>query len=192
MVFVEDDIWRPDLSTITLIWVPGAVCCVGMILLAGLIIGWDMYRHELGWRITVCGIILALVIAAFLILALLFIFDWIFSLFYWLLWMLPTLFMMKWNSVLNNDGLTEKQAIDGLKMYINTAEKHRLELINAPEDNVRQYEAILPYAIALDCADAWQKRYAPILSKLNYVPEWMERPAVMARYCLGRTATYAL
>lgn len=189
LVFILDNIWHPglqaNLSTLEMVYIPAIICGIGMLLLGALTTAWDMYRHQTGWRIAVCGIILGLVVLAFLILWLIFSFDTIFTVFYWLLWMLPTLFFMKWNRVLTPKGKEEKQVVDGLKMYINTAEKHRLELINAPEDNVDQYEAILPYAIALDCADAWQKRYAPILARLNYVPEWMERPATMAGTASG-------
>ncbi len=184
MLFILDDIWQPglqsSLSTLDMVWLPGIICGVGMILIAGLVSGWGMYRSQIFWRFTVCGIVLGLAVLAFFVLWLIFIGDWIFSIFYWLLWMLPTLFALKWNSILNKEGLAERQTVEGLKMYINTAEKHRLELINAPEDSVAQYETILPYAIALGCADAWQKRYAPILAQLNYVPAWMERPAAMA------------
>lgn len=184
MLFILDDIWQPGMqsgfSTLDMVWLPGIICGVGMILVAGLVSGWDMYRSQIFWRFTVCGIILGLAVLAFFVLWLIFIGDWIFSIFYWLLWMLPTLFALKWNSILNKEGLAERQTVEGLKMYINIAEKHRLELINAPEDNVAQYETILPYAIALDCADAWQKRYAPILSQLNYMPDWVERPVAMA------------
>lgn len=64
--------------------------------------------------------------------------------------------------------------IRGLEMYIRTAEKERLAKINAPEDTLEKYEEILPYAAALGCADAWQKRFEPLLRHLDYAPDWME------------------
>ena len=64
----------------------------------------------------------------------------------------------------------------GLEMYIRTAEKHRLAKINAPEDTVEKYEEFLPYAAALNCAEAWQKRFDPLLARLNYVPDWIDEP----------------
>lgn len=64
----------------------------------------------------------------------------------------------------------------GLEMYIRTAEKHRLAKINAPEDTVEKYEELLPYAAALNCAEAWQKRFDPLLARLNYVPDWIDEP----------------
>ncbi|MBQ1538977.1 MAG: DUF2207 domain-containing protein [Desulfovibrio sp.] len=63
--------------------------------------------------------------------------------------------------------------LKGLRRYIAYAEKDRLAAINAPEDSIEKYEEILPYAVALDCADAWQKRFAPLLDYLNYTPDWM-------------------
>ena len=61
----------------------------------------------------------------------------------------------------------------GLEMYILTAEKHRLEKLNPPEDTIAKYEELLPYAVALGCADAWQKRFDAILQKCDYRPEWV-------------------
>jgi uncharacterized membrane protein YgcG len=63
--------------------------------------------------------------------------------------------------------------LKGLWRYMNYAEKDRLAAINAPEDTIEKYEELLPYAAALDCADAWQKRFAPLLDYLNYTPDWM-------------------
>lgn len=68
--------------------------------------------------------------------------------------------------------------IRGLEMYICTAEKHRLAKINAPEDTVEKYEELLPYAAALNCAEAWQKRFDPLLARLNYVPDWIDEPGM--------------
>lgn len=68
--------------------------------------------------------------------------------------------------------------IRGLEMYICTAEKHRLAKINAPEDTVEKYEELLPYAAALNCAEAWQKRFDPLLDRLDYVPGWIDKPGM--------------
>jgi len=62
----------------------------------------------------------------------------------------------------------------GLEMYIRTAEKHRLAAINAPKDTVEKYEEILPYAIALDCAEAWQQRFDTLLRNIRYAPAWIQ------------------
>lgn len=64
--------------------------------------------------------------------------------------------------------------IDGLEMYVGTAEKERLAILNAPEDTVEQYERLLPYAIALGCAEAWESRFASVLEHAGYRPAWAE------------------
>jgi uncharacterized membrane protein len=65
--------------------------------------------------------------------------------------------------------------LSGLQMYIETAEKNRLAAINAPDDTLEKYEEILPYAIALGCAEAWQKRFEALLSESDYKPAWADR-----------------
>jgi uncharacterized membrane protein YgcG len=57
-------------------------------------------------------------------------------------------------------------------MYIRTAETQRLAALNAPEDTVEKFEELLPYAVALECAEAWQKRFDTILPAANYTPAW--------------------
>lgn len=73
-------------------------------------------------------------------------------------------------------GAKEYAQVQGLEMYIRTAEKERLAKINAPEDTLEKYEEILPYALALGCADAWQKRFAPLLAEVEYRPDWCATP----------------
>ncbi|GAB1410471.1 DUF2207 domain-containing protein [Desulfovibrionales bacterium] len=73
-------------------------------------------------------------------------------------------------------GWSERLQVLGLEMYIRTAEQERLAVINAPEDTMEKFEELLPYAVALDCAQAWQKRFAPVLATSNYVPGWVETP----------------
>ena len=65
--------------------------------------------------------------------------------------------------------------LSGLQMYIETAEKDRLAAINAPDDTIEKYEEILPYAIALGCAEAWQKRFESLLAENDYKPAWADR-----------------
>ena len=44
----------------------------------------------------------------------------------------------------------------GLKMFITAAEKDRLEMLNAPDDTPQLFEELLPYAVAMDCAQTWE------------------------------------
>ena len=63
----------------------------------------------------------------------------------------------------------------GLEMYMRTAEKHRLAMLNAPEDTIKKFEELLPYAVALGCAEAWQKRFDKLLREMDYGLVWIDR-----------------
>ncbi len=62
--------------------------------------------------------------------------------------------------------------IEGLAMYVGTAEAVRLEAMNPPQETPETFEAILPYAVALDLADTWAARFANILADAAYEPAW--------------------
>ena len=62
--------------------------------------------------------------------------------------------------------------IEGLAMYVGTAEALRLEAMNPPQETPETFEAILPYAVALDLADTWAARFANILADAAYEPAW--------------------
>jgi hypothetical protein len=49
--------------------------------------------------------------------------------------------------------------IKGLRLYLDTAEKDRLELLNPPQMTPEVFEKFLPYAIALDCENRWSKTF---------------------------------
>ncbi|HQZ11798.1 MAG TPA: DUF2207 domain-containing protein [Devosia sp.] len=49
--------------------------------------------------------------------------------------------------------------IDGFKMYLDTAEKNRLNFEGAPPMTVSRFEAILPYAIALKVEKPWSEHF---------------------------------
>jgi len=60
--------------------------------------------------------------------------------------------------------------IDGFKMYIETAEKERLNLVGEPQMTVARFERILPYAIALGVEKPWSEHFEAELSR-NAVPD---------------------
>jgi len=76
-----------------------------------------------------------------------------------------------------SEGREAYAKVQGLEMYIRTAETNRLAKLNAPEDTVEKFEELLPYAIALGCAAAWQKRFDKVLLAVNYDPQWVVRDA---------------
>ena len=53
--------------------------------------------------------------------------------------------------------------IEGLALYIGVAEKDRLDAMNPPEQSLKHYQELLPYAVALDLEDAWGARFASVL-----------------------------
>ncbi len=57
----------------------------------------------------------------------------------------------------------------GLKLYLNVAEKDRLEFHNAPEKTPERFEKLLPYAIALGVETEWAKQFEGIY---NTPPSW--------------------
>jgi uncharacterized membrane protein YgcG len=73
-------------------------------------------------------------------------------LFYWLL-KAPT---QKGRGVLDQ--------IEGFRMYMTTAEEKRLNALNPPEKTPALFERYLPYAMALDCENEWNNKFASVLA----------------------------
>src|SRR5690606_24899189 len=68
--------------------------------------------------------------------------------------------------------------IDGFKMYLETAEKERLNFQDEPDMSVQRFEAILPYAMALGVEKPWSERFEKDLARHaakdaeGYSPLW--------------------
>lgn len=69
--------------------------------------------------------------------------------------------------------------IDGFRMYLETAEKERLNFIDEPQMSVARFESILPYAIALGVEKPWSERFEGELARHavadahdGYAPVW--------------------
>ncbi len=65
--------------------------------------------------------------------------------------------------------------LEGFRMYLKTAEKHRirrLASVEMPEDTPEQFERMLPYAIALGVEREWAARFEEVLMASNYRPGW--------------------
>lgn len=70
--------------------------------------------------------------------------------------------------------------LDGLKLYLETAEKDRLNM-QAPEITTAHFETLLPYAVALDVEKPWAQAFEAALRRAhpadadptrNYQPGW--------------------
>lgn len=71
-------------------------------------------------------------------------------------------YLMKAPTVIGREIMDE---IEGLKMYIKTAEKDRLNMLNPPEKTPELFEKLLPYAIALNVEHKWSSQFSKILEK---------------------------
>ena len=49
-------------------------------------------------------------------------------------------------------------------MYLTTAEEDRLNVLNPPEKTPELFERYLPYALALDCENEWNTKFAAVLA----------------------------
>ena len=67
--------------------------------------------------------------------------------------------------------------IEGFRMYLSTAEQHRLNQLNPPERTPELFEKLLPYALALDVDQEWAEQFSDVLAKAaegggEYHPSW--------------------
>ncbi len=70
--------------------------------------------------------------------------------------------------------------IEGLELYIHTAETGRLNLAGAPDLTATQFEQILPYAVALNAEKPWSEAFSAAFARANpgqdvataYNPAW--------------------
>ena len=100
--------------------------------------------------------------------------DWFFMFMLAAIGGMTTWFVANPPASLSQKGREHYATMQGLEMYIRAAEKNRLAKLNAPEDTIEKFEELLPYAVALGCADAWQKRFDTVLVELEYAPDWVE------------------
>jgi hypothetical protein len=54
--------------------------------------------------------------------------------------------------------------IEGFRMYMATAEEDRLNVLHPPEKTPALFERYLPYAMALDCENEWNNKFAAVLA----------------------------
>ena len=75
-----------------------------------------------------------------------------------------------------------KSRIKGFQMYLQMAEKDRLELLNPPDMTPQLFEAALPFAFALGIEHKWSEIFKDILVASQYRPDWnnSSRPGYFA------------
>lgn len=62
--------------------------------------------------------------------------------------------------------------IEGFKMYLEMAEKDRMNLLNPPDRTPEHFEAMLPFAFALGVEHKWSAIFKSILEAAAYQPNW--------------------
>ncbi len=63
------------------------------------------------------------------------------------------------------EGVVVREKILGLKMYMDVAEKDRINFHNAPEKNPELFEKLLPFAMVLGVEKVWAKQFEGIYTK---------------------------
>ncbi len=62
--------------------------------------------------------------------------------------------------------------IKGFQMYLEMAEKDRMNLLNPPDMTPEHFEEMLPYAYALGVEHKWSSTFKSVLDKAGYRPQW--------------------
>jgi uncharacterized membrane protein YgcG len=83
------------------------------------------------------------------------------SIVYWIDIVIPT-----------SEGAKIASELNGFRMYMKTAEEHRLNILTPPDRTPELFEKLLPYAIALGVSNQWCKKFNNVLKQVDYHPEW--------------------
>ncbi len=71
-------------------------------------------------------------------------------------------------------GLERLAFAKGMILYMTTAEKDRFEALYSPQDAIRRFEELLPYALALGVGKTWAARFAAYLETAGVESEQFE------------------
>ena len=81
-------------------------------------------------------------------------------------------------------GAKIRDQIEGFRMFLNVAEKDRLEVLHPPQMTPEIFEKFLPYAIALDAENGWSRKFEAEAEaagngkdRVGYAPVWYSGPA---------------
>ena len=74
--------------------------------------------------------------------------------------------------VRSDSGARLAEELEGLRLYMATAETPRMEQMTPPQETPELFEALLPYAFALDTAKTWANRFEKTLAAARYSPSW--------------------
>ena len=96
-----------------------------------------------------------------------FVFFTVFSLLY-------IVYVVRIRRVFTPEGAKINSELKGFKMYLQTAEEHRLNMLTPPELTPELFEKLLPYAIALKVSNEWCKKFDNVLKTFDYHPQWYD------------------
>jgi uncharacterized membrane protein YgcG len=69
-----------------------------------------------------------------------------------------------WLKAPSRSGRKTMDQIEGFREYLSVAEEDRLNVLNPPHKTPELFERFLPYAVALDCQNAWAAKFAGVLA----------------------------
>jgi len=77
-----------------------------------------------------------------------------------------------------DEGRQLMDEIEGFRMYLQTAESERMNLVGAPEISLELFERFLPHAVGLDVEEPWSEAYEAHVARAlpqqqgTYQPNW--------------------
>jgi len=81
----------------------------------------------------------------------------------WTACLIIQIFFMRVIKAYTVEGRKLLDEVLGFRMYLSTAEQHVYDALNPPEKNLQLFEKYLPYAIALNCEQAWSDQFSDVL-----------------------------
>ena len=91
----------------------------------------------------------------------------------------------------SEEGVRVFAQIEGLRMFLETSERERLQMFNPPEDTPELFETLLPYALALGAARTWANRFADVLERAGYAPSWYSGSMPTGAFNAGFASSFA-
>ena len=90
--------------------------------------------------------------------------------------LLPTnLLFIGWMKAPTMRGRKLMDHIEGLRLYLGVAERQDLERQKEPPRTFEEFEKLLPFAVALDCANTWVDRFESVLTRMEQAGELRDR-----------------
>jgi uncharacterized membrane protein YgcG len=77
----------------------------------------------------------------------------------------------------NKEGRKILDHLLGFRMYLSTAEERRFDKLSPPHKDLKLFERLLPYAIALNCENEWASKFENVLAdaaeNAGYTPTYL-------------------